>query len=143
MNDLTDEAAQSHQYILHAVWTVAEDHHGHKHTRYGHRVIHSTWDGVWDEKEIITSFVRQEHPDWLPEGTGQIGHFQGSAELVRVTVFHLAPGSTRNEDAWWDWLKATKMTRALVDNEREHAADMATIKRLQEKWGLLEQAEEG
>lgn len=106
-------------------------------------MIHSTWEGEWDEKLIIDNFVRQEHPDWMPEGTGQIGYCQGTAELTRVTIFRLAPGTTRNEEAWWEWIKETKLARALVDNQREHAADMATIKRLQQKWGLLEQAEEG
>lgn len=142
MSDTTSDKPQQHQYILHAVWQVEEDHHGHKHSRTGHRLIHSTWEGEWDEKAIITNFVSQEHPDWLPEGFGQIGYFQGAAKLTKVTVFHLAPGSTRDDDSWWKWLEETKMARALVDNQREHTADMATIKRLQEKWGLLEQSED-
>lgn len=143
MNEETGDELMRHQYILHAVWKVTEDHHGHKHTRRGHRVIHSEWEGEWDEKAIITNFVRQEHPDWLPEGFGEIGVFEGSVELTMVTVFHLAPGSTRNDDAWWEWLDDTKKARKKISHEREREADMATIERLKKKWGLSEQAEEG
>lgn len=52
-------------------------------------------------------------------------------------MFKLAPGS-RDEKAWETWLEETKKQRKAVDETRERAADMATIKVLQNKWGISE-----
>lgn len=60
MNETSEISQEQHQYLLHAVWCVPDDHGG---SNYGHRVIHSTWDGEWNTKAIVHQFVEGEHPE--------------------------------------------------------------------------------
>jgi len=124
MEEITPE---EHQYVLHAVWN---DDQGHT----AHRVIHSTWPDPWDPKAIINNYITMEHPQWLPEGVGQIGYVSDKVRVGDVQVFKVIDCDL--EAAFKEWRTEAEEARMVVDKKRMYAADMATIKALQMKWGL-------
>jgi hypothetical protein len=128
MTDPLSDTAIEHQYLLHAVWS---DDTG---TSYKHRVIHTT---AFSAKELIERYIQQEHPQWLPEGTGKIGYVDGKFRMGSITVFKVEPESCDDRDQIFkDWLEGAKAAREVVDEQREREADMATLKAINERWGI-------
>ena len=130
MIDINSPTDETHQYLLHAVWKVKDDHGQEK---FAHRVIHTEVKGPWDPKSYVEAYIKQEHPSWMPEGIGEIGLVQGTACISHMAIFKV---SGRDELAWEAWLEEAKEKRAKVDHVREREADLITIKLLQRKWRI-------
>ena len=127
MTDLPEETIEEYQYVLHAIW---HDDQGHA----AHRVIHSTAKGEWDPKALIHEYIRQEHPQWLPDGVGQIGFIGDKVRVGDVQVFKVIKCDL--EAAFSEWKTEAEAARREVDIRRMKEADIATIHALCRKHGL-------
>lgn len=131
MTDLPEETVQEYQYVLNAVWQTEDGHRAH-------RVIHSKATGEWNPKALIHEYVRQEHPQWLPEGVGKIGYV-GENDRVRVSGIQVYKVTRNNrEDAFNAWKEEAEEQRKVIDLQRMRSADIATIQALCGKHGFDE-----
>jgi hypothetical protein len=128
MTDLPVETVEEYNYVLHAVW---HDDQGHA----AHRVIHSTAQGQWNPKALIQEYIRQEHPQWLPEGVGNIGYVE-QVRVGEIQVFKVIDCDL--EDAFCEWKKEALEARKEVDTRRMREADITTIQALCRKHGFDE-----
>lgn len=131
--DESHENSEEHQYLIHALWTINEDGHGHGHSL--HRVYEGTATGPWDPEAYIEKYVTENHPQWLPNGVGQIGLVNEKVDVHSITIFKV---SDKDETSWGEWTKAAQDKRGEVDKKRSYDADMMTIALLKKKWGLGE-----
>lgn len=129
MPELPAETVEEYQYVLHAVWT---DDHGHT----AHRVIHSTATGRWDPKALIHKYISAEHPQWLPEGVGNIGYVAENVRVQEVQVFKVVDCDL--EEAFREWKEEALEARKEVDIARMREADIVTIRALCRKHGIDE-----
>lgn len=120
MTDLPEETVQEYQYVLNAVWQTEDGH-------TAHRVIHSIATGEWNPKALIHEYIRQEHPQWLPEGVGKIGYV-GAGDKVRVSGIQVYKVTDNDrEEAFDAWKEEAEEKRKVIDLQRMRAADIATI----------------
>lgn len=137
MTDTHETSVEKHRYLIHLIWSINDEEHGHGHAL--HHVTEGEAEGPWDPRSYIQEFVQTKHPQWLPHGTGRIGWLNEKVVVHSVTVHRITESDTA---AWEAWLGDAVATRNELDQKRNYEADMATIKALQMKWGLGESASE-
>lgn len=137
MSEQHDTTEETHKYVIHILWTVTEEGHGHGHSL--HHIHRGEASGPWNPKGYIDEYVKSKFPGWLPDATGPIGFMSPAIKAHSMSVLKV---DAVDDAAWEEWLAETKRTRSAADKEREREADMFTIMALQKKWGLLDGEQE-
>lgn len=128
------ESSEEQRYLIHIIWVVNEDGHGHGHAL--HNIHEGVFQGEWDPKALLEDYVSKYQPSWMPDGNGRIGQLNEKVSAHSINVYRV---SEKDDKVWNEWSEEAIAKRDTVTRDRSYEADLMTIKMLMKKHNLTQQ----